>query len=175
MNWTDEPATESQLRHLSQFGYEPDHPLTKGEAAHLIRDYEEHPEWQGATKEVGLLEITKHEAYHLRVEVEQVRQGVGGVGARGLPNSTQALKQAMARRQEFWRDTCREPSAMQCRSAQVFDLYMKHGCRFLTPTNEQVQEVLDALDGAMPAWDRDYPHLFHQTLELNFPTLLAHL
>jgi hypothetical protein len=35
-----------------------------------------------------------------------------------------------------------------------------------------VQEILDALDSAMPAWEREHPALFYQTLELNFPHLL---
>ena len=37
---------------------------------------------------------------------------------------------------------------------------------------EQVQEVLDALDSALPVWDREHPELFYQTLELNFPQLV---
>jgi hypothetical protein len=45
------------------------------------------------------------------------------------------------------------------------------GCRFFAPNYEQVQEVLDALDNAMPLWDHDNPELFYQTLELNFPHL----
>jgi hypothetical protein len=31
--------------------------------------------------------------------------------------------------------------------------------------------TLDALDAAMGSWDRDYPQLFYQALELNFPEL----
>jgi hypothetical protein len=63
---------------------------------------------------------------------------------------------------------------MQARSASTLDLYMKHGCRFVTPTHEQVQEILDALDVASPFWDRDNAEIFYQTLELNFPELVRH-
>jgi hypothetical protein len=35
-----------------------------------------------------------------------------------------------------------------------------------------VKAVLDALDGAMPLWDKEHPELFYQTLEINFPELV---
>jgi len=38
----------------------------------------------------------------------------------------------------------------------------------------QVQSILEALDSALPAWDRDSPEMFYRTLELNFPELLRH-
>jgi hypothetical protein len=60
---------------------------------------------------------------------------------------------------------------MQSPSLQVFDLYRTYGCRFTAPTQEQVEEIVNALDGAMLFWDRDYPQLFYQALELNFPEL----
>lgn len=172
MNWTDEPATDCQIRHLQQLGCKPDHPLTKGEAAHLIRDYEEHPGRIKTARESAVAEADPHEALHLHEAVEQARVAAT-TGVPGPARSSQPLDQAMTRRQEFWQDTCREPPTMHHRSAQVFDLYMKHGCRFLTPTTEQAQEILDALDAAMATWDRDYPHLFYQTLEMNFPSLVA--
>jgi molybdopterin-guanine dinucleotide biosynthesis protein A len=56
--------------------------------------------------------------------------------------------------------------------AQVQELYRKHGCRFAEPTSEQVRGILDALDRAMPHWEREHPELFYQTLELSFPELL---
>ncbi len=40
MNWTNEPATESQLGRLKGLGYEPDHPLTQGEAQQILQDLE---------------------------------------------------------------------------------------------------------------------------------------
>ena len=81
---------------------------------------------------------------------------------------------AIAERQEFWVDSCRGVSKSQAASMQVQELYQKFGCRFIPPTHNDVQYILDALDSAMPLWDRDHPELFFQTLQLNFPQLLRH-
>src|SRR5437879_13180728 len=72
-------------------------------------------------------------------------------------------------RQEFWVDTCREVMQMHVGSPQVLDLYRTFGCRFCVPTHEQVQYVLDALDSAMPNWEKLHPRLFYETLEPHFP------
>jgi len=85
-----------------------------------------------------------------------------------------SLASAVAKRREFWTDTCRDMAQMQCRSATVMNLYMKYGCRCVPPAPGQVQEVLDALDAASPTWDRDSLELFYQTLELNFPEVVRH-
>jgi hypothetical protein len=77
-----------------------------------------------------------------------------------------------ARRQEFWLDTCRGVAHVQIACAQVQNLYRKHGCRFAEPTLEQIRGILDALDRAMPQWEREHPELFYQTLELSFPELV---
>lgn len=77
-------------------------------------------------------------------------------------------------RQEFWVDTCREITQMHGTCRHAIDLYRKFGCRFCEPTHAQVNEVLGALDAAMPEWDRLHPELFYQTLELNFPELVRH-
>jgi hypothetical protein len=77
-------------------------------------------------------------------------------------------------RVEFWIDTCREVNEMRLRTPQVLELYQKHGCRFVAPTRDQVQVVLDALDGAMPDWNGQHPELFYQALELNYPELVRH-
>jgi hypothetical protein len=82
-----------------------------------------------------------------------------------------SLGVAAGKRQDFWIDTCREPPQMQDCSAQVLDLFMRYGCRFIAPSGEQVQEILNALDLLMPLWDRQQPELFYQTMELNFPEL----
>jgi hypothetical protein len=171
MNWTDEPATEPQINQLRRFGYQPAHPLTRGEAAHLLRDLEAHSETPATMAAEGLREITKQEAHGLRVALENARRAVTG----GPPDQAQhELAAATAKRQQFWVDTCCDPGKMQAPSAQVLELYMRYGCRFLAPTHEQAQEILDALDLAMPIWDRDHPDLFYQTLELNFRELLRH-
>ena len=77
-------------------------------------------------------------------------------------------------RRKFWADTCREVTQMQIGSNEVRELYRTFGCRFCAPTLEQVQSVLNALDSAMPAWERSFPRLFYETLELNFPELVRH-
>ena len=68
-------------------------------------------------------------------------------------------------------DTCRDPAEMKTHVPEVREFYMKYGCQFVVPTHEQVQEILDALDSALPDWDRNRADLFYQTLELNFPGL----
>jgi len=77
-------------------------------------------------------------------------------------------------RQQFWVDTCREITQMHATSKQAIDFYRRFGCRFCEPTREQVDDVLSALDAAMPQWDTLHPELFYQTLELNFPELVRH-
>ncbi len=77
-----------------------------------------------------------------------------------------------AKRQEFWLDTCRGMAHMQVACAQIQILYRKHGCRFAEPTPQQVRDILDALDRAMPHWEQEHPELFYQTLELSFPELV---
>jgi hypothetical protein len=79
-----------------------------------------------------------------------------------------------AKRQEFWLDTCRGVAHMHVACAQVQELYRKHGCRFNAPTQQQVRDILDALDRAMPQWESEHPELFYQTLELSFPDLVIH-
>ena len=77
-------------------------------------------------------------------------------------------------RHEFWLDTCREPVRRRTSSEGVLELYQRHGCRFETPSPQQVQDVLEALDAALPHWEQQHPELFFQTLELNFPELVRH-
>jgi hypothetical protein len=94
------------------------------------------------------------------------------------PGKAQAARQelelAIARRQGFWMDTCREVTQMHLASKEVLELYQQHGCRFSAPKPAEAQQILDALDSAMPCWDMDHPALFYQTLELNFPELVRH-
>jgi hypothetical protein len=169
MNWTDDPATEQQLTYLRQYGYVPDHALTRTEAAALIRNYK-HPAAPrgdaGATDD-----STLHEAYRLRLEVDSAQRALASAqAANSETDSCQGeLAKALNRRQVFWLDTCRETREMAHVSVQVLDLYQRYGCRFFPPTHAQAQEILDALDAAMLVWDRDHPELFYQTLELNFP------
>jgi hypothetical protein len=176
MNWADEPAAENQLSRLWQLGCTPDHALTKRQAARLIADTEEHPETRTA-RPVALAEeeikpTTREEAFRLRVLVENEKRAAAAVDHGRCQAQEHELVLAAAKRQEFWVDTCREAQAMRSASMAVVDLYRRYGCRFSAPTCEQVQVILDALDSAMPVWDREHPELFYQTLELNFRELL---
>ncbi len=175
MNWTDGPATWKQLRHLSNLGYKPDHHLTKSEASDLIcrlEGKERKPQKAATLVEAGVTATASSGAYQFRVNAEKARDTLAQ-DEHGQPQDSQhRLGSAIAKRQEFWLDTCCDVAQMHVGSKQVLDLYRKYGCLFHTPTHCQVQEVLDALDSAMPLWDRDHPHLFYETLGLNFPELL---
>ena len=174
MNWKDEPATEDQLGHLRQFGYEPDHPLTKGEAVRIILDFEEHPELRGLPSGRDSTEQATSSAYRLHLAVEQTKRAAAE--AQGSPTQSvgHPMGLAMARRQEFWADTCSDSDKMHLVAAQGLALHKRLGCRFMVPSAEQIQAILDSLDRNLPSWDRDHPELFYQTLELNFPELLRH-
>jgi len=110
----------------------------------------------------------QHLAYRLRQAVEdaQAARAAGRFGA------GEVLELERSQRQQFWIDTCRDVIEMRVASTSVLDLHQKYGCRFLTPSFAQVQQILDALDSAIPFWDRDHRELFYRTLELNFPELL---
>lgn len=75
-------------------------------------------------------------------------------------------------RLEFWLDTCRQALQRRTVAQRVVELYERHGSRFETPSLQQVQDVLGALDAALPVWEQEHPELFFQTLELNFPELV---
>lgn len=94
----------------------------------------------------------------------------GSEGKTGQADVTTGLLE----REEFWADTCREVMQMQHRSQPAMELYRQYGCRFCPPGRLQVQYVLNALDAAVPRWEKEHPELFYQTLELNYPELLRH-
>ena len=171
MNWTEEPATENQLKRLKEFGYGLERKLTKGEASHLISAFEARPEgWVAlAARDGGGME-EEPEAFRLRKAVEQARRAVDEPPGGASGHSPDGLALAVSWREEFWLDTCRDIG--KTASMQARDLYKQFGCRFATPTHWQVRSILDALDSATPSWDRDFPKVFYQTLELNFPELL---
>ncbi len=172
----DEPATEQQLNYLRHLGCVPEGRMTKKQALELIRHYREHPLTMAAPAFSGLTEETRTEAVRLRQAVK--RSAAVPVGAAVTGSGTEIIRPdagapdvspAITARQEFWLDTCRETRSMHNPSPQVLELYQKYGCRCFTPSHEQTQEILDALDAAFPFWDRDHPEFFYQTLELNFP------
>lgn len=192
MYWDDQPASEQQLVLLRNAGYTVSGPLTRTEAARLIRDSRRNPSQlvpsvvrtalpgpapsrpeppASLVPSSGeLSESTRMKAYGLRTACEQAKRALAATP--GAPNVRADAAASASRREQFWLDTCREVREMQVGSMPVFEMYQRYGCRFFAPTCEQVQVVLDALDNALPTWDRDHPELFYQTLELNFPQLL---
>jgi hypothetical protein len=174
MNWADEPATETQLDHLGQLGHRPGYSLTKGEAARLIAWFEQHHTNPTPSDTGTAREEAEPEAYLLRIAVASVKRAAALPEPDKAQVALQELGQAMARRQGFWMDTCREVAQMHVASNGVLELYQQHGCRFSAPKPAEAQQILDALDSAMPCWDMDHPALFYQTLELNFPELVRH-
>jgi hypothetical protein len=125
-----------------------------------------------ASAEGDTREVTRQEAYRLRAAAEEARRLMEKTQAHPAERARQDFERAAAQRLEFWLDTCREAGAMRSASKQVLYFYKTCGCRFFEPTQQQVRHILEALDSALPAWDRDNPELFYQTLELNFPELL---
>jgi len=157
MTWTDGPATWKQLKYLRAHGYTPTpaHRLTKSEASELIRSFGGQPE--------GPAPLAEKQAQPALADARQP------VAVGSTERAKEALNAGPTQRQEFWLDTCRE--VMRVGSMQARELYRKHGCLFCEPTGQQVQEILDALDSALPSWDKDHPELFYETLGLNFPGL----
>ncbi len=174
MDATNDPATENQLAILrQQFHYEPDHALTRIEAAHLIGDLRRHREHPTALPQRKIVApILERESLRLALAVQNAKQALTAVTISRRAEYEQQLAEAIRKRQDFWMDTCRDPMQMQTHAAEVWDLYMKQGCRFVTPARAQAQEVLDALDSALLDWERNHVELFYRTLELNFPGLL---
>jgi hypothetical protein len=169
MEWTDEPATENQLNYLRQFGHISEQALTKGQALELIKDLRQH---MAVATEQAVDSEEKERALHavmLRRTVEQAR---AAAAADLSPENRQALAAAIRARQDFWIHTCTDPSRVKSPCMPMIALYREFGCRFEAPTHEQVQEIFDALDVALPLWDREHPDLFYQTLELNFKELV---
>ena len=174
MNWTDGPATWKQIRYLSHFGYKPDHALTKSEAIDLIRKFGGQPETLETVpaRPEAPRPAQQPTAYELRLVAQKTNQALTEAGRLAPDRLHQEAAAALKRRQEFWIETCHDPANTRNPSAQAHALYQKFGCTFVAPTPKQVQSVLDALDSAMPFWDRDHPEVFYRTLELNFPELL---
>jgi len=118
---------------------------------------------------------TPHAIWHPPVTIptaEGVPSVCGWPWRRPNARACEKTEQALHHRQQFWMDTCRDVREMRTASRQVLKLYRQHGWLFLCPAPRQVQSVLDALDSALPGWERDHAGLFYQTLELNFPELL---
>jgi hypothetical protein len=172
MDWENEPATWKQIRYLKQHGHKPDRHLTKTAAAALIQTMGGQIPGNISVEESFAQQLPGQEACSLRKAVEQAVKTVGLARRETLHATEQALAIAISRRQLFWIDTCRDPTRMQAACGQVLDFYRRYGCRFEAPSHRQVEEVLSALDSAIPFWDRDHAELFFKTLELNYPELV---
>src|SRR5262249_22777319 len=116
MNWSNEPATEIQLSRLRQLGYSTDCPLTKGEAAYLIKILEEQTKTQGTAEPAPGQHLVKHMAYALRLAIEHTRRALAEAASDQVDRLQHSLSSAIAKRREFWTDTCREMAQMHCRS-----------------------------------------------------------
>jgi hypothetical protein len=185
MDWPDEPASEQQVMHLKNLGCVPTANLTMTEAARLIRQYQKNlrhggnpavsksliPSSSGSIQvQPDLSESARNVAHRLHETAATAKRAM--TAAPQAPNVRADLISANTTRLEFWLDTCRDMREMQIASVQVYEFHHDYGHRLFAPTREQVQEILDALDTAMPTWDKEHPELFYKTLELNFPNLV---
>ena len=171
MDWTDEPATWRQLKSLRELGYNLNRRLTKIEAADLLRSLGGKPDL-GVTAVTAIQEKPRLGPYQLRQKVEEAQRVIIMAGRTKTEKMEHELADAVAERQEFWIDTCLGVGKGQVACAKIPEFYQEYGCRFETPSRNDVQYILDALDQAMPQWEKDHPELFYQTLELNFPALV---
>lgn len=102
----------------------------------------------------------------LRAAVENLREEVKSGYA-----TEPALAEAIRARQMFWVETCEAAVGSQPCYRLARELRRKYGWRFCSPTPEQVQFVIDALDLAFAHWERDSAVLFFNKLEVHFPHL----
>jgi hypothetical protein len=188
MDWPDEPASEQQVMHLKNLGFVPTAHLTMTEAARLIRQYQRNLRRGGNVSNLkplappgsdstetqlgagGVSESARNVAHRLHETAANAKRAMAV--APQAANVRADLVSANATRLEFWLDTCRDIREMQIGSVQVYEFHHDYGHRLFAPTREQVQEILDALDTAIPSWDKEHPELFYKTLELNFPNLV---
>ncbi len=187
MDWEEEPATQQQLFRLQEYGFVPACTLTVTQAARLIRQFSKHPRQAVAAgrdaqqavaappkpppppRQVDVSESAKAHAHRLRLGVQAARR-LMEANPDG-PNVRADYYASISARRDFWHDTCREQRDMLIGTVQVLELHQEFGVHFFTPTEAEVQELLDALDHALPMWEWDHPELFYQTLRLNFPSL----
>jgi hypothetical protein len=175
MNWTDESAA-GNLTGPGQPAEGPDADARSQKSKTVrINTLAVYPEQAAvSTMQAAVATANLRSAQRSRAAVEEARDAVARSRPDNLDQSQAALCVALSQRQEFWIDTCCDPTHMHAPSGQVLELYRQCGCRFVAPTRDQSQVVLDALDAAAPHWDRDHPELFYETLELNFPELHRH-
>ena len=172
MDWPDEPATWKQIKFLKEHGCTPERRLTKTEATELIQKLGGSPTLVTVPSERAASPLAPPAAYQLRVKADKARRILEEAGRSRTERLENDLVLAIGERQYFWIATCRVSGRQTTTCLEVDELYQRHGCRFEPPGGKEVQFILDALDSAMPFWDRDHPEIFYQTLELNFPGLV---
>jgi len=188
MDWPDEPASEQQVIHLRRLGVAATPNLTMTEAARLIRQCQRNlhqtPSGTNSYSRANSSPASstppgKADSVQPREPSLAPRFHQTTVRAKRLipmaPVATCApadLAAARVRRVDFWLDTCRDMREMVVGNVQVYQLHHDYGHRLFAPTREQAEEILDALDTALPSWDKEHPELFYKTLELNYPDLI---
>jgi hypothetical protein len=178
MSWKDDPATEKQLAYLRQFGYEPNGPITKGEASQLIDQFSEDPardaiRTSNQIRESDRLdhEAEKKFAYVLHRLVNELTESLTTAERDEKGDIKWELNDTRQRRLQFWKDTMRSPEKVEDFHVQANDLFESRGHHFKMPSKAQLEAMLEALDASSPTWDLEMPEYFFTTLEHNFPEL----
>lgn len=178
MDWQTQPATEKQLDYLAVFGFITDKPLTKKEASELLTQFEENPLMEEIKLEnfqkrdlQQMEEDEKNAAYVLHQIFDSAKEELEHAIHGEKTDALEEYKDALKNRIEFWKDTCRQADCT-CEWEQAMNLNEKYGYRFKVPSTKQITPILEALDAKAPTWDKDYPYIFFETLEINFPELL---
>jgi hypothetical protein len=171
MSWKDDPATEKQLNYLKQFGFVPEHAMTKGEASALISQFSEDPGRQRVRDDNQAGDREANMAYGLRIECESAKRELDAAGKGEIRDAKMFLRDAQNERLDFWQKALQPPDGGEVYQ-QPIKLYLGYGYRFKMPSSKHLQDILDALDAESATWDKDMPERFFQTLELNFPDLL---
>ncbi len=204
MDWKEEPATQQQLLRLQEYGFVPTCQLTVTQAARLIRQYKHpHPARAAPVEQTNPQALVAKEpapvltrtaparaeravstptpmvsdrakiyAYQLRLAVEAAERALSENPDR--PGGRADVHSAIAARQRFWLDTCRDGFDLEAACPQAIEFHDHIGLRYFPPSWDEVAEVLAALDCGLPGWDKEHPELFYETLKLNYPSLLRH-
>jgi hypothetical protein len=179
ITWRKAPAHVEQLAFLARFGYPLEGRLTRGRASDLIVEIvDDAARWELVIpdKPAGKVnpQARKCKAYRAHEDCTAAIEKLRNANLDEMGTAKAALALALKKRLQFWRQRFRDFWAGDAYAdwIQATDLYSNYGRRFKLPTAEQITRVLSALDEKRPNWDRDYPQLFFETLELNYPELI---
>lgn len=177
-NWEDDCATEKQLSYLSQFGYVPDRPITKGEASKLIDKFQDDPERlrilnqkHAQAAEMARQFELENTAWCLHEELEGARRDLESAEKEDRAGAKADYNDCLRNRVAFWADTFSD-TPKDYDTVQWAELFEKFGKHCKKPTVKQIKDILTALDSHTPDWDKDKPQSFFHTLKDNFPELL---